>query len=149
MSRTYWGTAEGGTAWEASIALGSNWVAASSVTMSPELMVSTALLAALKLPILTVRGLGMSVNSAARACAVVALARSVAANARPENLDMIIPRRTGLHPWGAYSLWARFAKFFESKRRRGSLPSPRIRRRHDWPRRSARPGPRRYAARSR
>jgi len=79
-------------------------VAASSVTMSPELMVSTALLAALKLPILTVRGLGMRVNSAAWACAIVAQARSVAANARPENLDMKIPHRTGLHPLGAYSL---------------------------------------------
>jgi len=44
---------------------GSSWVADSSVTMSPELMVSTGLFVASKLPMLTVRGLGISVNSAA------------------------------------------------------------------------------------
>src|SRR5262245_44806310 len=67
MSRTYWGTALGGTAPEASIASGSSWVAASSVTMSPELIVSTGRLVALKLPMFTVRGLGISVCSAADA----------------------------------------------------------------------------------
>src|SRR6266576_2135286 len=67
MSRTYCGTALGGTARDASIASGSNCVAASKVTMSPELMVSAGLLAALKFPMLTVLGVGISVNSAAAA----------------------------------------------------------------------------------
>src|SRR4029077_2241541 len=67
MSRTYCGTAFAGTAREASIASGSNCVAASNVTMSPELMVRAGLLAALKLPMLTVLGVGISVNSAALA----------------------------------------------------------------------------------
>src|ERR1051325_6763083 len=65
MSRTYCGTAEGGTTRDASTASGSSWVAASSVTMSPELIVKTGLFAALKLPMFTVRGDGISVNSAA------------------------------------------------------------------------------------
>jgi hypothetical protein len=65
MSRTYCGTAVRGTAPDASTASGSNCVAASSVTMSPELIVSTGLFAASKFPIFTVRGEGISVYSAA------------------------------------------------------------------------------------
>src|SRR5258708_29464223 len=67
MSRTYCGTTLGGTARDASIASGSSCVAASSVTMSPELMVKAGLLAALKFPMFTVLGVGISVNSAAAA----------------------------------------------------------------------------------
>src|ERR1700730_5888875 len=67
MSRTYCGTTLGGTAWDASIASGSNCVAASKVTMSPELMVRAGLLAALKFPMLTVLGVGIRVISAAAA----------------------------------------------------------------------------------
>src|ERR1700704_5909997 len=79
MSRTYCGTALARTACDASIASGSNCVAASKVTMSPELIVKAGLLAALKLPMLTVLGVGISVNSAASAPPTNALAITLSA----------------------------------------------------------------------
>src|SRR5215813_12827861 len=67
MSRTYCGMALGGTTPDCSIGPGSMAVAVSMVTMSPELIVSTGLIAALKFPMCTVAGLGISVYSAQRA----------------------------------------------------------------------------------
>src|SRR3954471_7001734 len=64
MSRTYCGTAAGGTTPDSSIAAGSIAAAVSIVTMSPELMVSTGLTFAAKWPTCTVCGLGISVYSA-------------------------------------------------------------------------------------
>src|SRR5579872_7426560 len=76
MSRTYCGTALGGTTPDASTASGSICVAASRLTMSPELMVSAGRLAALKLPIFTVAGDGASVYSAGRAyCGATTITR--------------------------------------------------------------------------
>src|SRR5882672_4438892 len=65
--RTYSGTALGGTTPEASTSSGSGPLTVSTMTMSPELMVSTGLSAALKCPTWTVCGLGISVYSAASA----------------------------------------------------------------------------------
>src|SRR5258708_7358765 len=65
--RTYSGTALGGTTPEASASSGSGPLMVSMMTVSPELMVSTGLSAALKCPTWTVCGLGISVYSAASA----------------------------------------------------------------------------------
>src|SRR5215472_18046883 len=67
MVRTYSGTALGGTTPDASTSAGSGPPTDSIVTMSPELIVSTGLSAALKCPTWTVCGLGISVYSAASA----------------------------------------------------------------------------------
>src|SRR3954470_3061310 len=64
MSRTYCGTALGGTTPDSSIGPGSIAAAVSIVTMSPELMVNTGLTLAAKWPMCTVCGLGISVYSA-------------------------------------------------------------------------------------
>src|SRR5262245_31476841 len=64
MSRTYCGTALGGTTPDCSIGSGSIAAAVSIVTMSPELMVRTGLTLAAKWPTCTVCGLGISVYSA-------------------------------------------------------------------------------------
>src|SRR5215831_15213963 len=65
--RTYSGTALGGTTPEASTSSGSGPLTVSMMTISPELMVSTGVSAALKYPTWTVCGLGISVYSAASA----------------------------------------------------------------------------------
>src|SRR5579863_8615964 len=86
MSRTYCGTAPGGTTPEASTASGSIWVAASRFTMSLELIVSAGLFAALKFPIFTVRGDGTRVYSAACATGDAAIASPQHAIAKIFNL---------------------------------------------------------------
>src|SRR5579864_983755 len=71
MSRTYCGTALGGTTPDASTASGSICVDASRLTISPELILSAGGFVALKFPMLTVRGEGTSVYSAADAAPAV------------------------------------------------------------------------------
>src|ERR1700730_9263700 len=65
--RTYSGTPLGGTTPEASTSSGSGPLTVSMMTMSPELMVSTGLSAALKCPAWTLCALGIGVYSAASA----------------------------------------------------------------------------------
>src|ERR1700687_5690065 len=67
MSRWYCGMALGGTTPDSSTTDGTMVDALSSVTMSPESMVSTGFTVARKYPMCTVCGLGISVCSAAPA----------------------------------------------------------------------------------
>src|SRR2546430_5982417 len=88
MSRTYCGTALGGTTPDSSIGPGSIAAAVSMVTMSPQLMVSTGFTLAAKWPICTVCGLGISVYSAACAGGAPAVATSSEAPAIGRNANM-------------------------------------------------------------